>query len=61
VGTIIYVDQNLTIPATGWVYNLGSSGGGWGRNYLSNDCPVVGLRYVVQVGASANVLNVYQC
>ncbi len=58
-GTIIYADQNLTTPAIGSTYNLGSNG--WGWNYLSNDCPVVGLRYVVQVNGSAQVVNNYQC
>ena len=58
VGTILYYDSALTSPVVGT--NLGPSGGGWGRGYLSNDCPIVGSRYVVQIsGVTGYISSVY--
>jgi hypothetical protein len=42
-------------------FNVGAANGGFGRCYLSNDCPIVGSRYVAQVNGSGQVVNVYQC
>ena len=59
VGTILYYDSTLTNPVVG--INVGAANGGFGRCYLSDDCPIVGSRYVAQVNGSGQVVNVYQC
>jgi hypothetical protein len=58
-GIVIYQDNALTIPFVGTNYGL--SGGGWGRLFLSDDCPITGLRNVAQVNGSGQVLSNYTC
>jgi hypothetical protein len=58
-GIVLYTDNLLTIPFVGT--NYGVSGGGWGRMFLSDDCPITGLRNIVQVNGSGQVISNYTC
>jgi len=58
-GIVLYMDNILTIPFVGT--NYGFSGGGWGRMFLSDDCPITGLRNIVQVNGSGQVISNFTC
>ena len=58
-GIVLYTDNLLTIPFAGT--NYGVSGGGWGRMFLSDDCPITGLRNIAQVNGSGQVISNYTC
>jgi hypothetical protein len=58
-GIQIYQDNALTIPFIGT--NYGASGGGWGRLFLSDDCPITGFRNIVQVNGSGQIISNFTC
>jgi hypothetical protein len=58
-GVQIYQDNALQIPFEGT--NYGASGGGWGRLFLSDDCPITGFRNIVQVNGSGQIISNFTC
>jgi hypothetical protein len=60
-GDIIYYDPALTLPISTLSVNFGPSGGGYGRMFLSNDCPIVGTRIIAQIDNTGKVISQYPC
>jgi hypothetical protein len=57
INDVIYYDPALTQNIGPLAINFGLSGGGLGRMYLSNDCPIVGTRIIVQIDGTGKVIS----
>jgi hypothetical protein len=61
VGDVIYGDSGLTINIGYLAVNYGPAYSGWGSMFLSNDCPIVGTRTIVQVNGLGKIILKYTC
>ena len=59
VGDVIYGDSGLTINIGYLSVNYGPAYSGWGSMFLSNDCPIVGTRTIVQVNNLGKIISKY--
>jgi hypothetical protein len=61
VGDVIYANSTLTTNIGYLSVNYGSSYGGYGAMFLSDDCPILGTRTIVQVNNLGKIIFKYFC